>query len=364
MTLRRSIQVSLICLSIAAGPGVAAAQTGTGTEETRQGAANTSAEEELRQLSDEAEALRRTIEETRRRAEEERRRLMEDTEALRKAEEAQREAEAKLKEREAEALARANAAAEQPKPEGGEACQPGQSFEVKNSAEPGGLIKIEILSECRAGQAFTIAYGPYTFIRTLNGDGRGSFTLDLFLGLEKPLELRLEDGTREPIAKPKMDFSGLSKVALVWKAPVNLDLHALEYLAAPASEGHIRPDAPSSYEAALKAATPAKGRGFLSSSMGEDHAGDKVDVYTFVHVPEQRRGIVSLFVDFETRANKKSPDTCGDGENASVKFDILRLVRGKQQRREHVAIAPLSCDEDLSGPSRYFRYGIRDLRIR
>ncbi len=244
-------------------------------------------------------------------------------------------------------------------------CQSGDDVKVGTEVDPAGLARLSISAPCHANEAFSVEYGRYAFGGKLNGDGDGVYTLDLFLGAQEPIAVSIPGGPKTSVPAPDVDLRGLSKVALVWRPDINLDLHALEYLAKPGSPGHVWPGMPASLTQAREAvAGTKKGHGFISSSSDGTDDGDKADVYTFVHEPKQHSGIVSLFVDYETRAKEKRPDTCGNGANARMHFDIVRLSKGKTVKREKILIAPLACDADLGGKSRYLRYGIRDMRVR
>lgn len=244
-------------------------------------------------------------------------------------------------------------------------CQSRDDVKIGTEADPAGLARLDITAPCHANEAFSVEYGRYSFGGTLDGDGHGVYTLDLFFGTQEPIAVSIPNGPKTSVPAPDVDLSGLSKVALIWRPDVNLDLHALEYLAQPGSPGHVWPGMPSSLAEAQDAvAQTSKGHGFFSSTASGGANGDKAEVYTFVHEPKQHSGIVSLFVDYETRAKEKRPDTCGNGANARMHFDIVRLLKGKTVKREKILIAPLECDADLGGKSRYLRYGIRDMRVR
>ena len=338
--------------------------------------------EAKRLLQRQAEHLRQSIDDARWRAEEERERLADQAAALSVALEkatrlAEKEAklrqrsiaEQKIKERARAALAAVKEAERRAALEVAQSAPPApcgrnEGFRIDLAPKQGGFVAISIASPCRAGTAFSVAYGDYDFSGQLDNNGDGRFELDLFLGLA-PAAVRFADGSNRPLQLPNINLNGLSKVALVWKGPVNLDLHALEYRAQPGSYGHVWGGQPLSFSEATQAlATGGKGRGFMGSSMGDAGEGDKADVYTFVHAPEHKTGVVSLFVDFESRAQGNRSDTCGDGPYAALDFEIVRLLKGKKKRRERIAFAPLPCDADLGGASRYLRYGIRDLRVR
>ena len=96
-------------------------------------------------------------------------------------------------------------------------------------------------------------------MRTLAADGRFDLELDLFAGDRRSADLLFADGTRRVIPTLAHDLDRLTKVAVTWKAPVDLDLHAWE----PGPDGaalHVAAERPSAPRAALEA-VEAGGRG-------------------------------------------------------------------------------------------------------
>ncbi len=157
-------------------------------------------------------------------------------------------------------------------------------------------------------------------------------------------------------------MAGLSKVAVIWQAPVNLDLHVYEYAARHGESGHVWPGAPSSADAAEAETRASKrGRGFLSTSDDGRGDGDKVEVYTFWHHAEQRSGLVATALDYETRGASPNADTCGSGVHASVVYETFILDPRGQLSRERGAIAPATCGSQLTGAGRYMEDAVPDL---
>lgn len=231
---------------------------------------------------------------------------------------------------------------------------------VANAVSSIGLIAIAITSPCRKGQTVTLAYAGHRFETRLDNGGEALVNLDLFAG-RVAAHLDFSDGTRAAVDTSTAELGGLSKVALVWKQPVDLDLHALEYSAKLDGPGHVWTKAPSSArEARASVLHEEQGRGFISTAMDGSTAGDQVEVYTFLHASSQKRGIVSLLVDYASRSNGRA-DTCGEGANAEVAAEIFRFEHGHEVPRERIVIRPLDCGA-VTG--RLLRYGIRDLRAR
>ena len=333
---------------------------------------------ERRQAEAEAEAAKRAAEaeQERQAAEREaaRRRAEAEAEARKEAEAdaAKRAAEA---EQERQAAERARRAAEQAKQaadeeaarrstDAADKCKGGTPPEIASRADAGGSMRIDIRADCQNGKRFSITYGPYKFVRAFDERGRASFSLDLFMGTRQPIALVLEGGEKMPIEPPNVDFSGLSKVAIAWKAPVNLDLHALEYLATLGGEGHIRAGAGSSFETARAMTAQGKGRGYMSSIAGNEPSGDKVEVYTLLRAPGQRSGVVTTLVDYETRGDLPAGDACGERPLAAIPFEVIELSPRGEFSVEKRQISPEVCGQALTQSERFNPDTIDDLQIR
>jgi chemotaxis protein histidine kinase CheA len=331
------------------------------------------AEEEKRQA--EAEARRKAEDdkrqaeaETRRRAEEEKRQAAE-AETRRTAEEEQRRREAEARRRPepgapAQPTARAAMTATPPKINPAEMpCPPAK---VASSPLPAGRAGVTIESECRAGQGFSFSYGSLSLPAEFDGTGRYNAPFDLFLGKDAPLEAVFADKTRARVPAQGLDFERISKIAIVWRAPVNLDLHALEYTARHGGAGHVWASAASSAEAALEQSRKTgRGRGFMSAVADETAEDDKAEVYTFWHAEGQESGAISLMVDYETRGDVPRADACGSGPLATVEFRVFRLARGAPSpASEQRALAPAPCGKPLPAGARFNPDSMPHLLIR
>lgn len=243
-------------------------------------------------------------------------------------------------------------------------CDEGQPPRITTNGKPGGIVDLDIEAPCAKTKGLKITYGPYAFNRRLSESGTVSFTLDLFLGRNEAVAVTLDDGKRIPVSLPEIDLSGLSKVAIIWQAPVNLDLHALEYLARFSGEGHVWAGARSSFQDASTAAGASKGRGFMSSIAGDEQTGDKVEVYTFVRAPQQLSGVITTFVDYETRGDSPDGKMCGKEELAAVAFDVIELPPQGKPRRDKRELRSVPCGQALAQSDRYNPDTINDLQIR
>jgi hypothetical protein len=106
------------------------------------------------------------------------------------------------------------------------------------SARPGASIAVFVSSICRAGQVATLTHSDLSF--SLRADERGviSTTIPAFASLAT-VEVIFDDGATTSAQISLRDASDLERLAIVWTAPVNLDLHAFEDDADENSKGHI-----------------------------------------------------------------------------------------------------------------------------
>ena len=325
-------------------------------------------EEATRQRAAEEEARARQAAEAerQRQAEEEaaRQRAAEEEERARQAAEAERQRQAE------EEAARQRAAAQQREAgnaaagqlagrmAGGTACR---DVELKGTPQPAARIEIKVVSECLAGRSVIIAYGNYEFVRKVGADGTMTMLLDMFEA-NAPLALKLDDGTTMNIDTTGVDYSGISKVAVLWTAPVNLDLHAHEYLAPRGTPGHVWSKAPGSLENALQAAGSGKrARGFISMDDNGKGPGLHAEVYTFLHNPAQRNGAITLLIDYETRGDVPEPPYCGDGELAQIEAHVMRLRPGGGLEKETVRLGPAPCGQKIPEAQRFNSDTLSDL---
>ena len=236
---------------------------------------------------------------------------------------------------------------------------------ISTSALPLGRMSIAIDSPCRAGRELQIVYGRFAFSRTLDFEGRGNFVLDLFQGTSEPIAVAFSNEERRSLQPQAKDLDKVSKVAVVWQAPVNLDLHAYEYAATAAEPGHIWAKAASSLEATVQqVAQRRRGAGFLSTADDGRKEGAKVEVYTFLHHEEQTSGAVTLALDYESRGSIPASESCGNGRNAEVALEVVMLERTGRVQHEAALIPAASCGEALPDRVRYNNTAVPTLRWR
>jgi hypothetical protein len=244
------------------------------------------------------------------------------------------------------------------------AAVPCSNLDIATEPLAGGRMRIAVKSACRAGQVVTLAYGGAELVRKIDNAGSLDLTLDCFAGADTPVEVRMADGTTRRLPVVTKDLDRVSKVAVLWKAPVELDLNAFEYAARLNEIGHVSAARPSSLdEAQRQAATGHRGRGFMSS-IADTATGDRLAVYTFVYAAEQASGVVGLALDYKSRGDLAAEPMCGKAPLAEVPFRLVMRLRGGQVERHAGTIAAAECGARILPAARLNQATMPALAIR
>ncbi len=211
----------------------------------------------------------------------------------------------------------------------------------------------------------TVEYAGAKFIRKIGGNGAFDFVLDCFAGASQPIQLRFTDGeliSRDVAAR---DLDGVTKIAVIWHGPVNLDLHILEYTADHGQAGHVWAGAPGSALDSLRQSQgERRARGFMSSVAAGVASGDNVEVYTLWNVNGQSGGAIATSLDYESRARASpDPDSCGSGLFAEIEYAIV-ISSGKNVSRTQGGFSSLGCGQQTSNGSRFFSKAVPDIFFR
>lgn len=237
--------------------------------------------------------------------------------------------------------------------------------EVGTDALDGGLMRMHITANCHPNEFVQISYGGAEFIRKLNSYGALDYDLDCFAGSSSAVEVRFADGVTRQVPVNAKDLDKVSKIAVVWRAGVNLDLHVFEYAAKFGESGHYWSATPSSFTTAqVQSQADQRGHGFLSSIDDEKTLGDKLEVYTFLHNDQQTTGAISLALDNATRGETPSGPTCGQGALAEIGFQVSILPRNGQVTRQSGVLTRVDCGIKLSHEARFNQSAMPGLRIR
>lgn len=237
--------------------------------------------------------------------------------------------------------------------------------EIKTEPLDAGRMQLAIASACRAGQDIVWTYGGAEQQARLDTAGRLEVIIDAFAGTNSTVELRFADETLFSLPLIARDLDRVTKIALIWKAAADLDLHAFEHAAERGKAGHVWSGAPLALDAVRQQVQKGlRGAGFVSSAAKGSEARDKVEVYTFLHRDGQAPGIVTFAVDHATRGDKPAAETCGTGALAEIAFRVVSTSRGGRPVETRGLIARAACDELLAAVARFGDAQLPLVRIR
>ncbi len=225
------------------------------------------------------------------------------------------------------------------------------------SVEPisAGLSQVSIAAPCFPNGKVHLHYDTLELVRALDEAGRLTIAFDCFLGDKPELVVSFPDDSTLRVQLHTVDLDRITKVAVIWKGSVNLDLHAFEYAAGMSDEGHIWAGAASSrWQAEERKRRDQRGHGFISFSSSGATEGDQLEVYTFVHESSQKSGAVTLALDYESRARRpRDPDTCGTGLYADLEYRVAVWSPNGRISRSRGSFAPLECNQETDQFARY-----------
>lgn len=225
-------------------------------------------------------------------------------------------------------------------------------------------IEIDVSAACAPTGPIKLTYGRYTFTARLDAQGEARTLIDAFLPDVSSVGVSVAGGAPRAVPLEFANDRTVTKVAIVWRSPVNLDLHALEYAARRGGPGHVWANAPSTPEAALRRTDETgRGRGFLTMLDHPTDGGDRAEIYTFVHPAGHQTGTISLSLDFESRSSSGPDDFCGSGPDASVPVTVHVSGPGQAPTTEQALIPAIPCGPKPNGEERYLRYAVPDLRL-
>ncbi len=230
-------------------------------------------------------------------------------------------------------------------------CEPSIAVEPMSA----GAAHLTVSAPCLPRRQVRFRYDTVELIRTLDEGGHLALTFDCFLGDKVPLSVSIQNGPTIPVQLKTLDLDRVTMVAVVWKGTVNLDLHAFEYAAKLSDENHVWAGAPSSrWQAEERKRRDNRGHGFISFASDGSTPGDQIEVYTFVHEPNQTAGAVTLALDYESRSRRpRDPDTCGTGLFSDLEYKVFVWRPGGNVSRSRGVFGPQECDQPSDEVARY-----------
>ncbi len=231
------------------------------------------------------------------------------------------------------------------------ACEPSIAVEPMSA----GLAHLSVSAPCMPQRKVHLHYDVLDLVRSLDEHGRLDINFDCFLGDKVALTLDFQEGPLLPIQLRTLDLDRITMVAVLWKGGVNLDLHAFEYAAKLSDENHVWAGAPSSrWQAEERKRRDSRGHGFISFASNGSSEGDQIEVYTFVHEPNQNSGAITLALDYESRSSHPGDaDICGTGLYADLEYKAFVWHPDSKVSRSRGAFAPSQCNQPVGEIARY-----------
>jgi hypothetical protein len=186
----------------------------------------------------------------------------------------------------------------------------------------GGQLQFKIQSPCRMGELVVGRYGELVIMERFDGNGNLVFHLDCFQG-NREIQLTFKDDRRATTRSCAAVENTLTKVAIVWQGHIDLDLHALEYAAAPGSEYDRWASNPGSYQTAQSNyLRSGRSYGFMSTTSDGQKLGHNVEVYTLLRHPAEQRGLIAMGIALGAHNNFARTESCRNGTGEPLRFDL------------------------------------------
>lgn len=217
---------------------------------------------------------------------------------------------------------------------------------IEVAPQTGGQRQFKIQSPCRKGELVIGRYGGFIIMERFDGNGNLAFQLDCFQG-DREVDLTFMNNWRTTNRSCSAVEVALTKVAIVWRDRVDLDLHALEYAAPPGSDYDRAAGNPGSYRTAQSDHLHSgRSRGFMSTVSDGQQLGHNVEVYTLVRHPAEPRGLIAMAVGLGSHSNAVGGELCHNArrEPLRVDLDVYVLEQGTNLRRYERAFAAQPCD--------------------
>lgn len=199
--------------------------------------------------------------------------------------------------------------------------RPGGCVDQVTVNETRGIADLQIVNPCRKGTALSVKGGPLTLQANFDPQGKAQLRIPLF---QETTDITWTSGDGAT-HKETVRFTGFRdafRVGLVWRQPVDLQLHMVEPGGSVnGPKGHVWRKQPNSDFQA--------GVGSLQIDAGGASGTERVEVYDIPSQRNPRSGLFKVYVDFAARGDIAAPPYCGTGELAAPSFEILVLRYGR-----------------------------------
>ena len=219
------------------------------------------------------------------------------------------------------------------------------AIDMSLQARVGAELVATVVSPCRPEQAFEVNHAGLIFTATTDLDGVANFIVPAMTN-DAEVTVKFGDGgaSKESIQVPNMDR--VTRVAVMWSADIDFDLHALEFGAQTGAVGHVWAQSPSDYRAARRA-----GGGYMTSLGPVSGPGEKAEVYTIIESSRTQSGLIDL-----------SLELAGFGEQCDAQ-PIIRTIRSEGASVERDRDIQFAFGTCAAGQQAVIKNAIQDIRI-
>ncbi|NNU79237.1 hypothetical protein HMH01_02185 [Halovulum dunhuangense] len=164
------------------------------------------------------------------------------------------------------------------------ACAVDLALQVQIGAEIVGSVS----SPCRPDSPFIVEHEGLAFTAFTDGDGVANFVVPALV-TNATVRVSFPDGAASDARAVVEGMTRMTRVAVVWADPVDVDLHASEYGAARGADGHVWAGNARNYRLARRS-----GGGYLTALGPLDGDGIRAEVYTLFETLRTEAGEITL----------------------------------------------------------------------
>jgi hypothetical protein len=188
-------------------------------------------------------------------------------------------------------------------------------------SEARGVVDFDISSPCRGGAVLPVTAGKLSLQTTFDKNGKARLRIPLFQESTDIAWTGVDGATKTETVRFN-GFRDAFRIALVWRQPVDLQLHVVEPGGNVSGEtGHVWRKRPNDD---LKS-----GVGSLQVDAEGSPAAERIEVYDVAPARNPRGGLFKVHVDFAARGDIAAPPYCGTSETAAPGFEIWVLRYGR-----------------------------------
>ncbi|MEM7423231.1 MAG: hypothetical protein AAF334_05870, partial [Pseudomonadota bacterium] len=229
------------------------------------------------------------------------------------------------------------------------------TLEVRRAARS----MLEIDAPCHAGTIAELVYSGMRLAVDIDDFGKGRIEV---LGFEPNsyAQVHLAGGDVLEFDIPFKGMDRISRVAVVWDQPIDIDLNAIEFGETPGGENHVWTGNPRSFRDVRR-----NGGGFLTAFSKSGPFGQNAQVYSHYSRRGGETGVVKLAIDFVTRNRDRLSEACGQGAYAEPEFMVIRSEDGRLSRPILRRLASLKCSRitEETGDKRLISGAVQDLIV-